>query len=130
MNKVKKIEISGLGEGENGTCLAERLLEGSQPVFTSWEQDHHGAMVRSGVWASTESKQIAIRGSIYEFCHILEGVVEVQEDSGESKIFRAGDSFVIKPNFTGTWKTIEAVKKVYVLVDTAAQEKCTDEGAN
>ncbi len=32
-------------------------------------------------------------------------------------IYRAGDSFVMKPGFTGVWKTIETVRKIYVVVN-------------
>ncbi|MDF3147092.1 MULTISPECIES: cupin domain-containing protein [unclassified Streptomyces] len=27
-----------------------------------------------------------------------------------------GDSFVMKPGFVGVWKTIETVRKIYVIV--------------
>ena len=31
-------------------------------------------------------------------------------------IYRAGDSFVMKPGYVGVWKTIETVRKIYVTV--------------
>jgi uncharacterized cupin superfamily protein len=31
-------------------------------------------------------------------------------------VYKAGDSFVMKPGFIGVWKTIETVRKIYVTV--------------
>lgn len=33
------------------------------------------------------------------------------------RIFRAGDSFVMKPGFRGEWKIIETVRKIHVFAD-------------
>ncbi|KSV80800.1 cupin [Sinorhizobium fredii USDA 205] len=49
-------------------------------------------------------------------CHILSGLVEIEEKGGETKTYRAGDSFVMKPGFVGVWRTIETVRKIYVCV--------------
>ena len=43
-------------------------------------------------------------------------MVEITPDGGEPVIYRAGDSFVMKPGFTGNWKTIETVRKIYLTV--------------
>jgi uncharacterized cupin superfamily protein len=43
-------------------------------------------------------------------------VIELTEDGGEPVTYRAGDSFVMKPGFTGTWRTIETVRKIYLTV--------------
>lgn len=56
------------------------------------------------------------QGGNFEFCHILAGVIEITPDGGAPLTFRAGDSFVMKPGFTGVWKTIETVRKIYVTV--------------
>ncbi len=58
----------------------------------------------------------SIKGETLEFCHIIEGLVEITSEQGETWTFKAGDSFVMKPGFVGTWKTIETVKKVYLVV--------------
>ncbi|MGA5200017.1 cupin domain-containing protein [Streptomyces variegatus] len=31
-------------------------------------------------------------------------------------VFKAGDSFVMKPGYVGVWKTIETVRKIYLTV--------------
>ncbi len=50
-----------------------------------------------------------------EFCHILSGVSVIEEDGGETRTVSAGDSFVIKPGFKGTWEVLETTRKEYVI---------------
>jgi len=59
----------------------------------------------------------SIKGERFEFCLILEGSVEITPDGGEPQTYRAGDSFIMKPGYIGTWKTIETMRKLYVVVD-------------
>lgn len=102
------------------TAAPERLIEGS-PSFQTWELDTALAeaaqwgKVRTGVWEATPGTTISIKGETFEFCHILSGRIEIIEDGGESFAFGAGDSFVMKPGFVGKWKTIETVRKIYVI---------------
>jgi uncharacterized cupin superfamily protein len=39
----------------------------------------------------------------------------IAEDGGEARTVGAGDSFVIRPGFAGTWEVIEATRKEYVI---------------
>lgn len=52
-----------------------------------------------------------------EFCHLVEGVVVVTSDNGESRTFRAGDAFVMPAGFTGTWAVVEPAKKLYAVYE-------------
>lgn len=98
----------------------ERLIEGT-PSFQTWELDTALAeaaqwgKVRTGVWEATPGTTISIKGDTFEFCHILSGRVEIIEDGGDTFSFAAGDSFVMKPGFVGKWKTLETVRKIYVI---------------
>jgi hypothetical protein len=97
--------------------LPERLISGA-PSFKSWPQDaSKGEKVLSGVWEATPGVTHSIKGTTYEFCHILSGVIEIEEKGGETRTYRAGDSFVMKPGFVGVWRTIETVRKIYVVVN-------------
>ncbi len=88
-----------------------------QPGILDWAMDDsRNGQVRSGIWQATPGLTRSIKGETLEFCHIIEGLVEITSEDGESWTFKAGDSFVMKPGFVGTWKTIETVKKVYVVV--------------
>ncbi|WP_377293393.1 cupin domain-containing protein [Rhizobium sp. SG2393] len=97
--------------------LPERLIAGA-PAFKTWAMDEaKDGKVLSGVWEATPGETKSIKGEVFEFCQILSGVVEITPDGGEPVIYRAGDSFVMKPGFTGVWKTIETVRKIYVVVN-------------
>ena len=95
----------------------ERLISGT-PAFKTWPLDtSREGNVRTGIWEATPGTTKSIKGEAFEFCHILEGLVRITENDGESYLFRAGDSFVMKPGFVGSWETIETVKKIYVFVE-------------
>lgn len=97
--------------------LPDRLIAGS-PRFRSWPVDEsRGGQVRTGVWEATPGTYKAVKGEAFEFCHILEGLVELTEEGGRTQTLRAGDSLVLKPGFVGVWKTIEKVKKIFVVVE-------------
>ncbi|MBD8890958.1 cupin domain-containing protein [Roseibium litorale] len=93
----------------------ERLISGS-PEFDTWAMDEsREGKIKSGIWQATPGLTRSIKGETFEFCHILEGLVEITEDGGETYTYKAGDSFVMKPGFVGTWHTIETVRKIYVV---------------
>lgn len=99
-----------------GVPLPERLISGA-PTFKTWAQDEaKDGKVRTGIWEATPGENRSIKGEDFEFCHILAGLVEITPDGGAPVTYRAGDSFVMKPGFTGVWKTIETVRKIYVVV--------------
>lgn len=97
--------------------MPERLIAGA-PAFKTWAMDEaKDGMVLSGVWEATPGETKSIKGEVFEFCHILSGVAEITPEGGEPVTYKAGDSFVMKPGFIGTWKTIETVRKIYVVVN-------------
>lgn len=102
------------------SALPERLIEGA-PAFKTWALDTATAgaagwtSIRSGIWEATPGTTVSIKGETFEFCHILEGRCEISEDGGETRVFGAGDSFVLKPGFVGRWKTLETLRKIYVI---------------
>ena len=49
---------------------------------------------------------------IDEFMHILEGQVEITDESGASKIYGPGDMFVMPKGFNGTWRQLGPIKKL------------------
>jgi uncharacterized protein len=90
----------------------ERILEGT-PTFKTWNVDESGDVLL-GLWEATPGKwRFAKEG--FEFCHILSGVSTITEESGAAHTVRAGDSFVLRPGFRGTWEVLETTLKEYVL---------------
>ncbi len=115
MSLLKKIETAGTPVPSK--CAPEKLIAGD-PDFLTWALDESGAHgpVRTGIWQATPGENHSIKGETFEFCHLLDGVIELTEEGQEPRIFRKGDSFVMKPGYRGVWKTIETVRKIYVIV--------------
>lgn len=70
----------------------------------------------SGIWESTPGKW-RVNYAEEEFCAILEGRVVLTNSENIAETFVKGDAFIIPKGFTGTWETIEAVKKWYVIFE-------------
>lgn len=99
------------------SAAPDRLLAGN-PQYKTWEQDlSRGDTVNTGIWEASPGEHLSIKGDSYEFCHILSGIIQLTPEGGEPVIYRAGDSFIMKPGFVGVWKTIETVRKIYVVVN-------------
>lgn len=104
-----------LGEGRESRPPADRVLEGDI-VCRNWDVDSaKDGTVRAGVWESSPGLNRSIKGETWEFCLILSGLVEITEDGCEPVRYQAGDCFIMKPGYTGTWRTIETVRKVWVM---------------
>jgi uncharacterized cupin superfamily protein len=116
MSLLKTIDTNPAFEPKRSAPLPERLISGN-PSFRTWAQDAaRDGMINTGVWEATPGETRSIKGETFEFCHILEGVVELTPEGGEPVVYSAGDSFVMKPGFVGVWKTVETVRKIYVTV--------------
>jgi uncharacterized cupin superfamily protein len=116
MSLIKTVEPKPLNIPRESRPTSERLISGD-PSFKTWVQDaSRDDTVLTGVWEATPGETHSIKGTTFEFCHILAGVVELTEKGGETITYRAGDSFVMKPGFVGVWRTIETVRKIYVTV--------------
>ncbi|MFC6950877.1 cupin domain-containing protein [Paraburkholderia dipogonis] len=59
----------------------------------------------------------AIKGTTWELCVILSGVSEITEDGQPPVLVKAGDTFVMKPGFEGTWRVIDPTRKIWVTKD-------------
>src|SRR5207244_4781398 len=69
----------------------ERLISGN-PSFKTWAQDaSKGEKVLTGVWEATPGETHSIKGTTFEFCHIISGLIEIEEKRGETKTCRAAD---------------------------------------
>jgi len=122
MRSFLPIDTAPQTPAREDTPLPERLLEGA-PVFRTWPLDTAKAngegwtSIHSGIWEATPGTTVSIKGESYEFCHILEGRCEISEDGGETRVFGPGDSFLLKPGFIGRWKTLETLRKIYVIAE-------------
>lgn len=84
-----------------------------RPEHRTWNIDDRDGLY-CGFWQSTPGTW-EIRYDEWEYCHILEGISVLTDASGQTQTFRAGDSFVIRPGFAGTWCVVETTLKEYVI---------------
>ena len=68
----------------------------------------------AGVWESSPGKW-RVTYTENEFVALLAGRVVLTADGGPAETFVAGDSFVIPAGFTGTWESVEPVRKLYAI---------------
>jgi hypothetical protein len=103
---------AGGAEAETERPAPEKRVSGD-PVFTTWNLEERDGLY-CGIWQSTPGKW-RISYDEWEFCHILEGVSVITEDGGAARTVRAGDSFILRPGFAGTWEVLETTRKEYVI---------------
>ena len=112
VSHIAGVSIAGI-EPETGKPEEGRLISGD-PRFRTWNLEEAGNGLFAGVWEATPGKW-RIEYSEWEYCRILSGVSVIAEDGGESRTVKAGDSFVIRPGFKGTWEVVETTRKEYVI---------------
>ena len=89
-----------------------RLLAGD-PVHSSWTIEERGNIF-CGMWQSTPGKW-RISYDEWEYCRILSGRSVIRDDKGGEWAIGAGDSFILRPGFKGSWQVIETTRKDYVI---------------
>ena len=94
----------------------ERLL-GGKPTQTLWNHYSDGSgQFHTGIWASEPGKWI-VKYTEHEYCHLLEGRIQMTDTQGNVVDLKPGDDFVIPAGYEGTWEVIESAKKVYVIFE-------------
>jgi uncharacterized cupin superfamily protein len=110
--KFLTFDISGITP-EHDEPPADRLISGS-PKFRSWNIEDRDGKLYAGVWEATPGKW-RIAYEEWEYVHLLSGRSIITEDGGAAHAINAGDSFLIRPGFTGTWEVLETITKQYVI---------------
>jgi uncharacterized cupin superfamily protein len=105
-------DLAGI-EPEEGAPAADRLVSGA-PRFLTWNLEEADGGLYAGVWEATPGKWRIVYDE-WEFCHILSGRSVITEDGGAAHEVAAGDSFVLRPGFKGTWEVLETTRKEYVI---------------
>ena len=84
------------------------------PEHTTWNIEERGGLY-AGLWHSSVGEW-RISYSEWEYVHILEGVSVLTDTEGVETLLQAGDSYVIRPGYAGTWRVVEPTLKDYVIL--------------
>ena len=90
----------------------DKVISGD-PVFTTWNLEDKDGLY-AGIWQSTAGKW-RVSYDEWEYFRLLEGVSILTDAEGCETRLTAGDSFIIRPGFSGTWEVIETTRKDYVI---------------
>lgn len=112
MTLIERVD-SGAVDPEISRPDPARLLAGD-PVHTTWNVETIGAR-HCGVWQSTPGKW-QVSYDEWEYVYIHGGHSILTDAAGETTHLMMGDSFIIRPGFTGTWEVVETTTKDYVIV--------------
>ena len=112
MIKASFISVSPSVEPEVSRPDAKKLLAGD-PVHTTWNLEERDGLY-CGIWQSTPGTWRSVYTE-WEYCRILSGVAILTEDRKPPVTCRAGDSFILRPGWEGTWEVVETLRKDYVI---------------
>lgn len=98
---------------EEGAPSVDRIISGT-PRTRTWNVEEAEGGLYAGIWEATPGKW-RISYEEWEFCHILSGVSVIAEEGGAAVTVKAGDSFVLRPGFKGSWEVLETTRKEYVI---------------
>ncbi len=90
----------------------DKIIAGD-PVHTTWNIEEVDGLY-CGMWQSTPGKW-RISYSEWEYVHIIQGHSILTDAKGNQTHLRAGDSFIIRPGYEGTWEVVETTLKDYVI---------------
>ena len=109
---LEKLEIGAI-EPEITRPEPETLVSGD-PLHTTWNLEDDAGLY-CGIWTSTPGKW-RVTMTEWEYCRIHEGRAVIEGDDGSRLEVAAGDSFVMRSGFTGTWEVLETIRKDYVIL--------------
>lgn len=103
-------------QAEESAPARDTVLSGAPRTRVSNHYSERGGQFFAGTWESTAGKW-RVSYSEHEFCHLLEGRVTLTSEDGREWKFGPGDTWVIPAGFSGTWETVEPVRKRYAMFE-------------
>lgn len=89
-----------------------KLVSGD-PVHSTWNIEEVDGLY-CGLWQSTPGKW-RVSYAEWEYIYIHSGHSILTDQMGTATHLRAGDRFIIRPGFEGTWEVLETTLKDYVI---------------
>ena len=111
MSYVQRVAQAGV-EPDIGRPDPVKVLAGD-PVHSTWNLEDKDGLY-CGIWQSTPGAW-SCQYDEWEYIRILEGYAVLRDSEGQDTHLRAGDSYIIRPGFTGSWTVVETVVKEYVI---------------
>ncbi|MGO4852523.1 cupin domain-containing protein [Phaeovulum sp. W22_SRMD_FR3] len=105
---------TALGQGpvEETRPEPQKIIDGA-PLHRTWNLEERDGLY-CGIWESTPGHW-TISYDEWEYCRILSGRSVIHGADGSRTEVSAGDSFVIRPGFQGSWEVLETTRKDYVI---------------
>ena len=100
------------GEPEVSRPDPSRVIAGD-PVHRTWLTEEADGLF-AGVWEATPGTWRVVYDE-WEYFRLTDGVSVITPDAGDPVTLRAGDAWVIRPGFTGTWEVVETTRKDFVI---------------
>lgn len=95
--ETSEAELVDLGAPEN---LGGRVLEGAPKISARIDFNDRGMM--AGIFEPTTGK-VEVRFPFTEHATIVEGEVRITDESGQTRLYRPGDSYFIKQGQVLIW---------------------------
>lgn len=98
----------------------DRLLSAHNPLRTTWTHFEEGALA-CGIWACEPGAwKIRFADHKQEFFCVIAGRVRLHDEAGLVVEVGPGEAAVIPAGFAGTFEVLEAVRKYFVVAESAA----------
>lgn len=109
----KLIAVRGEAAAEREPVAADRIVDGA-PVTETRLDYARDDKTFAGEWSASVGAW-RVKYEEWEFCHLLDGICQLESDDGDVQRYAAGDSFVIEPGFNGVWRVIEPMRKRFFI---------------
>lgn len=113
MQTVERVTRDGISPDVSRPA-PDKVLAGD-PVHSTWNREDSDGLY-CGVWQSTPGKW-RVSYAEWEYVYIHSGHSILTDQHGNATHLRAGDRFIIRPGFEGTWDCVETTLKDYVILD-------------
>ena len=111
MSNIERVSREGI-QPEIARPDPARVIAGD-PVHTTWNiEDRDG--LYCGLWQSTPGTW-RVSYAEWEYVYIHAGHSVLTDADGVKTTLKAGDSYILRPGYSGTWQVIETTLKDYVI---------------
>jgi uncharacterized cupin superfamily protein len=97
---------------------ADLVLDGTPNELAADIFSGSNGSLQLGVWECTPYSEAANPYGIDEFCLLLKGRVSFTDDAGNKDTFSAGESYLVRKDFSGIFRVEEPTRKLYAIFES------------